>query len=196
MTLKDLLRKKDRIKNDENTLQVPGEKSPPPQVPEFRFIRSTTTTQEIISPPTFPGDAPPKPEEKENRKSRFRKGSNASTTSVPDHETNAKTEHRFSSRLNLRHRSRTLSSGSKSHSDNVPEDLPEVDATAARSDEDQAKWEKRATLLAKGNSISRPPSTPGSDARSPLQSPVSEGKGITVNLNDEGGDVSFPWNQI
>lgn len=48
-------------------------------------------------------------------------------------------------------RSRSASSSSV----NLPADLPAEPSRVARGVEEEAEWEKRATLLAKGNSISR-----------------------------------------
>jgi hypothetical protein len=71
MPLKDLLKKKDKIRDEGATANAAdtfnGPKSPlpssssssPPTVPEFTFVRTTTTTQEVISPPEFPGDREP-----------------------------------------------------------------------------------------------------------------------------------------
>lgn len=144
MTLKDLLKKKDKVK-DEGT----GEKPPPrsPDVPEFTFMRTTTTTQETFEPPSFPGDPPrqnapflsPEPR---GIKGRFRRHSNASSTSVGGEQDKAKHEHR------LFGRSRSSSSV------NVPENLPDVGGDGvARNEEEEARWEKRATVLVTSSNV-------------------------------------------
>ncbi|KAK4962149.1 hypothetical protein LTR66_012801, partial [Elasticomyces elasticus] len=63
MTLKDLLKKKEKIKSMDGDHFVRPPTSAPQSTgadpPEFTFLRTTTTTQEIIAPPSFPGDTPP-----------------------------------------------------------------------------------------------------------------------------------------
>src|SRR5271170_4143763 len=86
MPLKDLLKKKERDSNDEIP---PSATQRPSHIPEFIFVRSDTTTEEIIQPPTFPADsesanasssdAPTTPPRR--LLGRLRKGSNASTAS-------------------------------------------------------------------------------------------------------------------
>ncbi len=183
MTLKDLLKKKEKIKEDENRPAVAA----PESSPEFTFMRTTTTTQEIISPPTYAGDnlatineAPGSP-----NRSRFHRSSNASITSNPHIPQTEKGERRLSQRLGLR--SRTASSASV----NLPSDLPSInDGVAEESDEQQAKWEKRATLLAKNNPNSRPgtprPGTPGVEEGNEVRE-----RGRSVSLSNEQGDVCY-----
>src|SRR5262245_141953 len=103
MTLKDLLKKKDKIK-DEGATPKPATLSP--DVPEFTFMRTTTTTQETIEPPSFPGDparqqAPLLSAESRGLKGRFRRHSNASSTSVGAEQDKAKSEHRLSERIHF-----------------------------------------------------------------------------------------------
>ena len=145
MTLKDLLKKKDKIKDEGATRDTGATLSP--DVPEFTFMRTTTTSQEVIAPPSFPGD-PSKPRlsaESPKRHSRFRRHSSASHPNKADGEPH---EQSLAGRLHIgRHRS--------SSSVNVPENLPTIEVAVAKTEEDEANWEKRATLLAKGNSIRR-----------------------------------------
>lgn len=59
MTLKDLLRKKSHIQTSTSAPELSSAQQDSKldfEVPEFTFMRTTTTTQEIISPPSFPGD--------------------------------------------------------------------------------------------------------------------------------------------
>jgi hypothetical protein len=68
---------------------------------------------------------------------------------------------------------------------NLPHDLPDAPAPAtgaAHGDETQAQWEMRATLLAKGNQISR--------TASPMEKPQSY-----HGVSDGRSDVSyyFAW---
>jgi len=105
-------------------------------------MRTDTNTQEIIEPPSpssewsvsVPQESPNNP----RRLTRFRSSSNASISSKEP-----KVERRLSSLLSLR---------SHSHSSiNVPADLPSIDASTEGDEEQEAKWEQRATILAKEN---------------------------------------------
>lgn len=185
MPLKDLLKKHQKIREDVTPTPVPSSSEP---AGNFVFMRTDTNTQELIQPPSFPVDGQPpvlspiKPKEK--RLSRFRSSSDASIKS----HASTKSEKRLSSRLHLHSRTNSASSV------NVPEDLPEIgDETGVETEEREAKWEERATILAtkslghgtpekpatqqqitqtpehtSSSSSSRPPSTPGavSDALS------------------------------
>ena len=152
MTLKDLLKKKDKIHNDAH----PPIASAPLEQPEFTFMRTDTHTQELISPPTFASDAPPHHRDhhgghdnshNQRRFSRLRSGSVASTSS----QTSSKGEKRLSRGIHFRSGSRASSQGSV----NVPTNLPDIQDLAVHGEEKQAEWEKRATILAKGNASFR-----------------------------------------
>jgi hypothetical protein len=140
------------------------------------FLRTTTNLQEEITPPVFPGDAkvvPHLPQTSPNSKRRslgifrrHRSDSNASSTEGKPHQSVAD---RLHDRLS---RSRASSMSSV----NIPADLPEEPTAAARSEDEQAEWEKRATILANGqnaprsSSPSRPSSAHGvSDAPSDVR---------------------------
>ncbi|KAK4985558.1 hypothetical protein LTR50_005894 [Elasticomyces elasticus] len=157
MTLKDLLKKKEKIKSvdGEHFFRPPTAASQPtgPDPPEFTFLRTTTTTQEIIAPPSFPGDTPPHsntatptpssgPEAAQlhvaKRPHIFRRISSAAhgagtARAAPSAEAEASGkdspvrlmgERRLSHRLHLTARSRTSSSSSVSQ--HLPENLPEA----------------------------------------------------------------------
>ncbi|KAF2118522.1 hypothetical protein BDV96DRAFT_570089 [Lophiotrema nucula] len=163
MPLKDLLKKKEKIKEEGGA--APKGPTLSPDVPEFTFVRTTTTTQETVHPPSFPGDPiREQPLLSPERKSfgRFRRHSNASSQPGTGAEDKAKSEHRLTERLHLgRQRS--------SSSVNVPENLPEVGDGVAKTEEDEAKWEKRATMLAQGNVVIKSGSaTPNIEAPNPL----------------------------
>ncbi len=162
MTLKDLLKKRDKIRGD----VTPTHASPPSVPPEFTFMRTTTNTQELITPPSFAGDAESQPNKQTKRHSfsRLRSSSNVSTASN-DH--NLHSEKRLSARLYLR--SRTSSSSSI----HVPTDLPSI-SDGAEEAEKEAQWEKRATILANVNPSCKPLSQENSGGKS-LQSPGSRG---------------------
>ena len=149
MTLKDLLKKRNKIKEQPSL----GDLSAPPRgtVQEFTFVRSDTNTQEILSlsssasdpPANGPSATTPDIDESSpsKRRPRLRSSSNASITSR-----DSRRERRLSSLLNLR----SHSSESRKSSANVPADLPQID-DIHEDNENEAKWEERATILAKGN---------------------------------------------
>ena len=159
MTLKDLLKKNEKIKKDITpTVVSPSESDP--IVEGFTFLRSDTNTQELISPPTFPNEVvESSPSKNEHRLSshfsRLRSSSDASARSAHS-KTSPKSERRLSQRLHL-NRSRTPSSSSV----NVPTDLPDIQDVAVQGEEKEAQWEERATILAKGNPNNGPVSLGG-----------------------------------
>lgn len=186
MTLKDLLKKKDKIGGDSGTKdQSTNSNILAPEIPEFTFMRTTTTTQEVISPPHFPGDptrASLSPENPSKRTGRFRKHSNSNASRPSEDGDDAARpksakEHRISGRFHL---GRTRSSSSV----HVPEDLPTIDIPVAKTEEDEAKWEARATLLAKGNERSRPGSFGEEQGRKGTRS-------RSVSVGDPGTDENI-----
>ncbi|OCL05580.1 HCP-like protein [Glonium stellatum] len=188
MTLKDLLKKKEKIKEDvapEPTAVNPTLSS---EVPEFTFMRTTTTTQEEISPPAFPGDPireqalEQQSPEHHKRLSRFRRHSNASQGHSDADEYKPKSDRRLSERLHLSLRS------ASSNSVNVPQDLPDIDNAVAKSEDDEARWEKRATLLAKGNALNRSNSAA---ANIDASNTGSQGRSRSVSVSNAGGDENI-----
>ncbi|MCJ1396402.1 hypothetical protein MMC18_009292 [Xylographa bjoerkii] len=140
MTLKDLLGRKDKVQRG---IQPDyGSSAPAVAMPEFTFMRTDTNTQEIIEPPSPLSErpVPVRLESSNNAKSpsRFRSSANASISSKEP-----KAERRLSSLLSLR--------GHSHSSINVPTDLPSIDAGTEGDEEHEAKWEQRATILAKEN---------------------------------------------
>ncbi|CAF9938102.1 hypothetical protein IMSHALPRED_000662 [Imshaugia aleurites] len=159
MTLKDILKKKEKIREDV-TLSVVSPPEPDHIAEEFIFLRSDTNTQELINPPSFTSEAAePTPHKNQHRLSshfsRLRSSSDASTQSAQSR-TSPKNERRLSQRLHL-NRSRAPSSSSV----NVPTDLPDIEDVAVQGDEKEAQWEERATMLAKANPNNRPVSLDG-----------------------------------
>jgi hypothetical protein len=152
MPLKDLLKKKDKVE-PETADQI---QSHPQDLPAITFLRTTTNTQEVIAPPSYPCDQAQTDHSPNKRLSRFRRHSHTSqhadTAELREKlDTRPKSERRLSERrlserLHLGSRSRSASSGSV----NIPADLPEI-----QGEEGEEAWEKRATLLAKIN-----PNTP------------------------------------
>ncbi|KAL8693132.1 MAG: hypothetical protein Q9218_001984 [Villophora microphyllina] len=147
MTLRDLLKKKEKIKQDAG--QPQSESADDLSPTEFTIMRSDTHTQEVISPPSFAEDYNPQltkdthPDKR--RFSRFRKASNASTIST----VSSQNEKRLSSRPHFGLHSRSSSVGSV----NVPSDLPTINDGAGEGEEKEAEWEKRATILAQENMV-------------------------------------------
>jgi len=153
MTLKDLLRKKDKIRDEARHEQAPATIV---AVPEFKFIRTTTDFEETIQPPTYPGDEQPQqqdPNAVEVRERRhhlgFRKPSSSSITkdlsaasAPPDSSEKSigqqqqqqlpvrpKTQRKLSHKLHLHHdRSRSTSAESSTI---LPDDLPEAPVAVA-----------------------------------------------------------------
>ncbi|KAL8756691.1 MAG: hypothetical protein Q9184_004415 [Pyrenodesmia sp. 2 TL-2023] len=152
MTFRDLLKKREKIREDatqsEHATEEP--RSPPA---EFTFMRSDTNTQEVISPPTFAADYNPHltkdTHSHTKRFSRFRSSSGTSTASNASGRGDK--EKRLSHRLHLGSHSRSSSVGSG----NIPSDLPTISDEAADSEEKEAQWENRATILAQENPVAK-----------------------------------------
>ena len=142
MTLRDLLKKKDKV----NQSQI-SEGSSTTVAPAFTLIRSDTHSQEVLAESSFPSAAieSATTAEKaipEKHSSRFRSLSSASTAAR-----DLKGERRLSQLLNLR----SHSHDSRTSSINIPIDLPKIDDSTGGREESEAQWEKRATILAKEN---------------------------------------------
>ena len=154
MTLKDILKKKEKHKQDATPSTV-STSEPNPMAEGFTFLRSDTNTQELIQPPSFTSEStePTPPKNQKRLSSHFSRLRNASDASVHSAQTrvSAKSEKRLSQRFHL-NRSRTPSASSV----NVPTDLPEIQDLAVRGEETEARWEERATMLAKGNPNNKP----------------------------------------
>jgi hypothetical protein len=191
MALKDLLKKKDKTRGDEanasstdttNAAKPAQTRRRAPDIPEFTFVRTTTSTQETIEPPSFPGDpehyhSPPllSPRDARSGFGIFRRQSNVSggrsaptTPTTPTSPAGASEGDRKSSGGSSRlHFGRTRSSASA----NVPGDLPDVGGDGvARTEDEQARWETRATVLVMNGALVQGGSAPGSPA---LASPMS-----------------------
>jgi len=188
MTLKDLLKKKEKIK-EEGAATARSGSTLSPDVPEFQFFRTTTSTHEAIQPPSHPDDptreGPLLSPEPKGAFGRFRRHSNASSTGSHTAEGATKGLERL-------HFGRTRSSSSV----NVPQNLPEIGGDGvARNEEDEAKWEKRATVLvteglhhAGGSSR---PSTPGVEVSAPLSSGRPKSRSRTPSVSAPGDEVNI-----
>ena len=135
--LKDLLKKKDSISKD-----AQQNKPAVLAVPEFRIIRTTTESEEVIEPPHFDGDDEPlgKQPKKERRRTLFSRASSAvipknpspskARTSLESDDTKKlqslpvrpKNERKLSDRLHMGGRSRSKTN--ENTSSHLPENLP------------------------------------------------------------------------
>lgn len=161
MTLKDLLRKHSSIQTTvPNSTEKPSSEHYVPvtpienPIPEFTFLRTTTLTEEVIVPPSYPGDdepiAPSTPLSVEKKRrsifhrassyQRARSGTQSTTMSEDTFNgsprkttpSRPKSERKLSERLRLTGRPRTLSRTSSTSSFNLPQDLGDApDATPA-----------------------------------------------------------------
>lgn len=185
MPLKDLLKKKEKIRDEGNV----ADKGPTlsPDVPEFQFYRTTTTTRESIEPPAFPGDPTraarpflaPAPDHR-GFKGRFRRHSNAP-------ELIGAQEHEKSGHRQIFGRGRSTSSA------NVPSDLPAVGGDGvARNEDEEAKWEKRATVLISGNTVLKSgPNTPTIEVHNPVSPSASPGRSQQTSVSAAPADADI-----
>lgn len=136
MTLRDILRKKDKFRNDEN--ENPSHKQE--SLPSVTIMRSDTNTFEIIKAPSFGSELVGKGNPQESNCSR--RPSDASQGSRGSGKSR-----RLSSFLHFR-----TPSQDKASSINLPSNLPPIEPISDCSIEDtEAQWEKRATILAQGS---------------------------------------------
>lgn len=173
--LRDFLKKKEKIGQDTASIQQDQL-----AVPEFKFIRTTTESEELIEIPSYPDtpdprgsvSPPSKTSSDSKRHFRLRKASGADkqdeekigeeSSELPIRE---KRERKLSGRFHFHRQSRSPSAASSSH---LPLDLPDapaaVDVVAADGSTDvqeekqinenrEAQWEKRATMLAQANPL-------------------------------------------
>jgi hypothetical protein len=75
-----------------------------------------------------------------------------------------------------------------SSSVNVPENLPAVGEGVARDEEDEAKWEKRATVLVQSRG-GTPSVSPNVEKQNPLGRERERSR--SRSISDAGGDVCF-----
>jgi hypothetical protein len=164
MPIRDILKRKES--NADRNAPIVADS--PPQHPKFTFIRSTTDSQEIISPPHYPGDViPPVPELQKSpvQKSPVQKSRRHSLFHREHNENGSRKS--LSEKLNW-NRSRSASSSSA----NIPSNLP-AEPKVAYDAEGEAEWEQRATILVKSTAGSRP-TTPQSDKKKPVSDDPSD----------------------
>lgn len=192
MTLKDLLKKREKIKEDQKPTNSSSSGTSPAQ---FTFIRSTTNTQEVISPPSFASEkaseSNTETSSNSKRRSRFRASSTASTSSRKSNNSEKRLP-----RLHIRSRSHASSASSV----NVPPDLPVIKDSGGEGEDGEAMWEERATILAQKNPNTRSSSNTLPDKRrmssfseEALHTHGRDGdrQAVTRNVSDAQGDVGF-----
>jgi hypothetical protein len=192
MPLKDLLKKKDKIKDEGAAPTAQTGPTLSPDVPEFLFFRTTTSTQESIEPPSFPGDPtreqPLLSPEPRGAFGRFRKHSNASSQG-----SHTGTSDGVAKGLERLHFGRTRS-GSSAH---VPDNLPEVGGDGvARTEEEEAKWEKRATVLVTEGALNHAggasgPPTPRVEVAPPLSPGGRSGRSRSPSVTAPGDEENI-----
>ncbi|KAL2003924.1 hypothetical protein VTN02DRAFT_1620 [Thermoascus thermophilus] len=200
MPLKDILRKKDRIVDTAGHRQSGGAPPASPQdsIPELRFTRTDTSTEEVVHPPVHDGisgrHSPGhlSPSSSPHRLSIFRRSRSPSESSGHS-PTRAKGERRLSSLLGLDrgHSSRHALSTSLDSSD-----LPHIGDKNVDNEEREAQWEKRATMLVHGIPHLGPTGRPSSSYRTVDDGLLSPGGPRTRSrsnsgVNDPEGDVSI-----
>jgi hypothetical protein len=181
MALKDLLKKKDKIKDEGAAPAARAGPTLSPDIPEFQFFRTTTSTQETIEPPSFPGDpirdTPLLSPGPRGTFGRFRSRSNASSADGA------------AKGLERLHFGRTRSSSSA----NVPENLPEVGGDGvARTEEEEAKWEKRATVLVTEGALNHAgPTSPRVEVTTPLSPGIQKGRSRSPSVSAPGDEENI-----
>jgi hypothetical protein len=217
MTLRDLLKKKDKVADSSDVIKdSTSTATTESDAPQFTFLRTTTHTQEQIEPPSFADERKlnPSKDKKSLRPSRYRKhsASSASTSSIRSdvlpNDTSPRDPHNFdppqtkkherklSERLHLHSRSRSASSQSSI----VPSELPSIenDAVDIKDEDGQAQWEARATILAKSNPLDgrgRAETLDGASngaAKHGISGDVqSGGRSRSRSVGDEKGDANI-----
>lgn len=193
MPLRDILHKKDRLNSSDNQYATRTIDTHENSVPEIRFVRSDTTTQDIIIPPSHQDDESYLASARPSSSSSHRKSLNPfhrSRSPSESGELASPTRPRGERRLShLLRRDRRGSSASA----NIPSDLPQIEPNICDEHDREAQWEKRATFLAQHSP--QPGSSPG---HSPAPSiglgsdsirPQSRSSSYS-RINDPQGDVS------
>lgn len=187
MALKDLLKKKDKIRDEGATPTSPMGPTLSPDVPEFQFFRTTTSTQETIEPPSFPGD-PTRESPLLSPTSRGKFGRFRSRSSASSQGSQAGGEQKHDKLAERLHFGRSRSSSSI----NVPDNLPEVGGDGvARTEEEEAKWETRATVLVTHSQYgSSQPNTPSHESANPMS------HGRPTSARSRSGTVGAPADEV
>ncbi|KAI1269251.1 hypothetical protein F5Y18DRAFT_179946 [Xylariaceae sp. FL1019] len=183
MGLRDMIKKKDRLGESDSAY---SDTLKTLEGNEFKFIRTTTTTQESIFPEDHPADhqhlsatdaTSPKPRRRDRLSQIFHpsRSRGNSFSDVSDSSSHPSTsEHGLGRRMSFRKK--------KTSSEFVPS-LPAIDIT---KDESEPQWEKRATILASTNEERRKSSR--SVSGSPL--PSSNESNAPGYFNGHGASMS------
>ncbi|BCS21241.1 tetratricopeptide repeat protein [Aspergillus puulaauensis] len=194
MPLRDILHKKDRLNSSDNQYATSTIDTHENSVPEIRFVRSDTTTQDIIIPPSHQDDESYLASARPSSSSSHRKSLNPfhrSRSPSESGELASPTRPRGERRLShLLRRDRRGSSASA----NIPSDLPQIEPNICDEQDREAQWEKRATFLAQhspqpGSSPGHSPAPSiglGSDSIRPQSRSSSHSR-----INDPQGDVNI-----
>jgi hypothetical protein len=188
MTLKGLLKKKDSVRREGAATTASKGPTLSPDIPEFQFFRTTTSTQETIEPPSFPGDpvreGPLLSPEPRGKFGRFRSRSNTASQGA----TSGTEKGHLAERL---HFGRTRSSSSV----NVPDNLPEVGGDGvARTEEEEANWEKRATVLVT-EGLQHGSSQPGTPSYE-RANPMSQGRPTSARTRSGTIPIGTPADEV
>lgn len=165
MGLRELLKKKDDLAQGPPTDAETVDRL---NTPEVTFIRSDTTSQEQVFPPTLAsGDTLQVAKERgKPRRSLdvFRSSRSRSTSASSQNGQSQRESRRISQRLHL--------SRAPQSSERVPNDLPDILPSSDTHDKDAAElqWEKRATMLASQNERAKSRSTSPAPAPRPIDS--------------------------
>ncbi|KAG9523229.1 HCP-like protein, partial [Aureobasidium melanogenum] len=173
MPLRDVLKKRSNIQGDATSTRSTSSNSLsalPNPIPEFTFMRTTTHEQEVIVPPSYPGDEAPRafeqvtPEKK--RRSIFRKSSaNLVSSTASNHPLPSHSEEKEATTVppvrpkNERKLSERLHFGDAPQNTPAPLDPPDAKGRVKETETKEnkmhreAQWEKRATMMALKNPI-------------------------------------------
>ncbi|OAX80381.1 hypothetical protein ACJ72_05287 [Emergomyces africanus] len=214
MTLKDLLKKKGKTKDDDTLHQqqqrfYKQEPSSPPQTPQFQFLRSDTYTTETIQPPDlndttpesqshshshpFQPESQPQsqsPTQSHNLFSRLHRSSKVSPagshSNSPSHELSPSRGEKGDRRLSQRLHLNRASRSASASSINLPPDLPQIAPNTGDAQEREAQWEKRATIMVQGglSGAGIRPSSPRGDIEQ--QKKGDENIQEAIRLHEEG----------
>jgi hypothetical protein len=200
MPLREILQKKDRIGDNSGQYAagVPSASLNP--VPRIKFVRSDTTSQEVITPPLYDDDdvhqpqnsyLEPSPPSSSRRRSlnpfnRSRSPSD-SLGSPPSQPRERRLSH-------LLHLDRGSSRNSSGISINIPSDLPQINNDKGDEQDREAQWEKRATVLVQRNPNLASPLSPTSSQGFGATSVQSRSRSSSQSrIADPAGDVSGSW---
>ncbi|PWY89267.1 HCP-like protein [Aspergillus heteromorphus CBS 117.55] len=196
MPLREILHKKDSL--NVSAGRYADDRIPATTVPQITFVRSDTTSHEVIRPPAFDGDVdhpdhqyldpvPPSPSHRKSfnpfRRSRAPSESSGSTTSPT----------RQRRLTHLLHLDRAGTRTSSSSSVNVPSDLLQVNGDKGDEQEREAQWERRATVLVQRNpQLAASCLSPTSPTGFGLDGAPSRSRSSSVNrVNDPGEDEAI-----